>query len=107
MRLDPDDREAFLDWLEREQIQRSLIAGRSELEHQLILEDDRPLIRIPTSGGCFLLVAKVSEGPDTQWVVGVPGNPEPTIHDTASCAEVVRIVLEELSDPDFSPGDAS
>lgn len=94
-----DIAEALIDWLERDRIQCALIAARPDLKDALVLEDARPMIKVPHPGGGFVLVAKTAEGEATQWVVGIPGRPEPTLHEPGSDQEIVQIVLAELDRP--------
>lgn len=99
MQLSPDMAEAFGDWLERERIHRALLSARPELETVMVLEESRPMLRIPRALGGSVVVAKTFEGASTRWVVGAPGRPRPVIHEPRSDEEIVRLVLEELDRP--------
>jgi hypothetical protein len=96
MRFTPDMVAAFGDWLELDRIRRGLLAARPELAHSVEVDTVRPLLRIARATGGEVLVAKTEEPSQAQWVVGVPGVPDPLLHDTGSLDEVVRTVLQTL-----------
>lgn len=96
MRFTSDMADAFGDWLEREQIHLALVAARPELDGTLVLDEDRPLLRIPLPGSTELLVAKIAEEPRSGWIVGVPHPHSPTLHETSSLGELVERVLDAL-----------
>ena len=91
--------EALFDRLERDWIQCALLAARPDLEDAMVLEEDRPLIRIPAPRRGSILVAKIDDGAMAQWIVGIPDRPDPSIHEPDSREELVRIVLDALSGP--------
>ncbi|HJB09226.1 MAG TPA: hypothetical protein H9786_01645 [Candidatus Brachybacterium merdavium] len=91
--------EAFFDRLERDWIRCALVAARPDLEDAMVLEGERPMIRIPSPHRGAILVAKTDDGPTAQWIVGVPGRPDPSIHEPGSGEELVRIVLAALEGP--------
>lgn len=107
MHFSRDMTDAFADWLERDRIQRALIAARPGLAHTMVLDEVRPLLRIPSSDGGFIVVAKTFEGAATQWVVGVPARPEPIIHEPGSRDEIVRTVIDQLDGSSGRANDAT
>ncbi|ATG51400.1 hypothetical protein CFK38_07575 [Brachybacterium vulturis] len=88
--------DAFGDWLEREQIHHALVHARPDLEGLLVLDEDRPLLRIPLTDGTTMLVAKTDAEPGAGWVLGVPHPHTPRLHETGTLSELVRRVLEAL-----------
>lgn len=87
---------AFSDWLEREQIRRALLAAHPELEGELLLDPERPLLRIPRGGSGDVLLARLDEVDGGSWLVGVAGTPEPVLHEALSPDEAARIALSAL-----------
>lgn len=86
--------DVFGDQLEQDRIRRALIVARPALAELVHADGERPLLRIPRPRGADVLVAKTSEGPaGSQWVVGVPGAPAPTLHEAGNCEDIVRLVL--------------
>lgn len=94
MRFTGDMADAFGDWLERERIHEALVTALPELADSLELDEERPLLRVPLTGGGTMLVAKTDEEPMAPWVVGISDQHSPTVHETASLGEIVRRVLE-------------
>ncbi|WP_394215265.1 hypothetical protein [Brachybacterium vulturis] len=88
--------EAFGDWLEREQIHHALVHARPDLAGRLVLDEERPLLRIPLTDGTTVLVAKTDAEPGAGWMLGVPHPHSPTLHETGTLGELVRRVLEVL-----------
>lgn len=87
---------AFGDWLERERIHDALVTARPALGGMLVLDEERPLLRIPLPGGADIVVAKTDEGPRTGWVLGIPHPQRPALHEPISLGELVGRVLEVL-----------
>lgn len=98
MRFTPALADAFGDWLERDRIRRALLAARPELAAVIRADEERPLLRILRPAGGTVLVAKTSEGAQSQWVVGVPGPPAPALHEPGSDEEIVRVVLDAVGE---------
>lgn len=100
MRFTPDMAAAFGDWLERERIHDALVMARPELGGKLVLDEERPLLRIPLPDDAGMVVAKSEETtdgkPNTRWIVGIPHPHFPVLHATGSLGELVRRVLEVL-----------
>lgn len=90
--------DAFGDWLERERIHDALVDARPELSGRLMLDADRPLLRVPLVDGTTMLVAKTRGEAETAWVLGIPHPHSPTLHETRSLGELVGRVLEVLDD---------
>ncbi|GAA1486282.1 hypothetical protein [Brachybacterium fresconis] len=89
--------DVFGDQLEQDRIRQALVAARPALAGQVHADEERPLLQILRPRGAAVLVAKTSEGPTgAQWVVGVPGTPEPTLHEATSSEEIVRLVLDAV-----------
>ena len=88
--------DAFGDWLERERIHDALVGARPELSGRLVLEADRPLLRVPLGDGTSMLVAKTHAEAEAGWVLGIPHPHSPTVHGTSSLGELVERVLEVL-----------
>ncbi|ATG54260.1 hypothetical protein CFK41_05335 [Brachybacterium ginsengisoli] len=87
---------AFGDWLEREQIRAALFSARPQLDATLLLDPDRPLLRIPLPGGPTIIVAKLEDGPTSHWIVGIPHPQFPTLQETRTLDELVEQVLAHL-----------
>lgn len=87
---------AFGDWLEREQIRRALLAAHPELEGELLLDPERPLLRIPRGGSGDVVLARLDGEDGVSWLVGVAGSPEPVLREASSPDEAARIALEVL-----------
>lgn len=96
MHFTRDTADAFGDWLERERILQALVAAKPALGGTLVLDDDRPLLRIPRVGGTDVFVAKTADEPRAGWIVGIPDPHSPTLHETSSLGELVGRVLEVL-----------
>lgn len=96
MRFTPDMAVAFGDWLERERIHDALVMARPELGGTLVLDEERPLLRIPLPDGAGMVVAKTDEESSTGWVLGIPDAQSPVLHATSSLNELVGRVLEVL-----------
>lgn len=93
--------DVFGDQLEQDRIRRALIAARPALAADVQVDGERPLLQILRLRGAAVLVAKTSDGPaGSQWVVGVPGTPTPTLHDAGTCEEIVRLVLDAVDGAD-------
>lgn len=100
MHFTRDMADSFGDWLERDRIQQALVSARPELADAMAPDDHRPLLRIRRPRGGTLIVARVIDGPEARWVVGVPDRSAPTLLDAGSPDEVVRIVVATLDGPD-------
>ena len=88
---------AFGDWLEREQIRRALLAERPELEGELLLDPERPLLRVLRGGSGPVIVARVEEADgEGGWLVGVAGSLDPVLREAPSPVEAARLALEAL-----------
>ncbi|GAA4523687.1 hypothetical protein GCM10023160_14150 [Brachybacterium paraconglomeratum] len=87
---------AFGDWLERERIHDVLVTARPELGGRLVLDEERPLLRIPLPDGTDMVVAKTDEPTSTGWVLGIPAPHAPALHEPSSLGELVSRVLEVL-----------
>ncbi|MDN6330577.1 MAG: hypothetical protein L0J84_14720 [Brachybacterium sp.] len=96
MHLTPSMAEAFGDWLELDRIQSALVDARPDLDGAFVLDAERPLLQTQRAGGGALLVARAVEGSAGRWIVGIPGRPDPELHEVDTQAEVVEIVLETL-----------
>lgn len=96
MLLTPDMADAFGDWLALDQIRRALTAARPGLADALVPDEERPLLRILRSEGDALIVARSAEDAAGRWIVGIPGRPDPVLHEVGAQAEVVGIVLDVL-----------
>ncbi len=97
MQLTRDHALAFGDWLEREQIRDALLAEHPELEGELLLDVERPLLRIPRGGSGPVIVARVEEADgEGCWLVGVAGALDPVLREAPSPAEAARLALEAL-----------
>lgn len=99
MQLTPDMADSFGDWLERDLIQHGLVSARPELADSIVPDEHRPLLRILRPGGGPLIIARVIDGSEARWVVGVPDRSAPTLLDAGSPDEVVRIVVATLDGP--------
>lgn len=99
MRLSREMATAFGDWLELDRIRRALLAARPLLVGTLVLDEERPLLRVPRSTGEAVIVARIDEAGATPWVVGVPGDRPPVLLDAGTPDEVVMLVLQALGDP--------
>lgn len=91
--------DAFGDWLERDRIQRALIAACPELGDAITHDELRPLLTIRRAGGDTLLVARSTEGDAGRWIIGVPAHPDPVLHEADSVDEVVSVVMDALEPP--------
>ncbi|MDN6303958.1 MAG: hypothetical protein L0J57_13070 [Brachybacterium sp.] len=98
--------DAFGDWLERERIHDALVGARPELSGRLVLDADRPLLRVPLVDGTIMLVAKTHAETEAGWVLGIPHRHSPTLHETRSLGERVERVLQVLDDR-YPHGDAA
>lgn len=87
---------AFGDWLERERIRDALVAARPELVDTLVLDEERPLLRIPLPDGSDIVLAKTEDGPCAGWILGIPHPRRPVLHEPTSFGELVRRALEVL-----------
>lgn len=87
---------AFGDWLERERIRDALVRARPELDGRLMLDEERPLLRIPLPHGAGIVVAKTDGESSAGWVLGIPHPQSPALHETSSLGELVGRVLEVL-----------
>lgn len=87
---------AFGDWLEREQIRRALLAERPELEGELLLDPERPLLRIPRGERGPVIVARLDEADGATWLVGVADTVDPVLREASSPEEAARITLDVL-----------
>lgn len=96
MHLTPDMADSFGDWLERDRIQQALVSARPDLADAMSLDEHRPLLQVRRPEGGTLFVARVFEGSGARWVVGVPGQPSPTLLDAESPDDAVAIVLAAL-----------
>ncbi|ASK65066.1 hypothetical protein CFK39_03625 [Brachybacterium avium] len=96
MLLTPDMTDAFGDWIALDRIRRALFAARPELDDSLVPDEVRPLLLVLRPGGGALLVARSAEDASEQWIVGIPRQPAPVLHEVGSPDEVVRIVLDAL-----------
>ncbi|GAA1308057.1 MAG: hypothetical protein ACTH2U_17845 [Brevibacterium sp.] len=96
MHLTPDMADSFGDRLERDLIQHGLVSARPELADAMVPDEHRPLLRIRRPGAGMLIVARVIEGAAARWVIGVPGEPSPTLLDADSPDDAVAIVLAAL-----------
>lgn len=104
-----DMQEAFTDWLERDQIERALITARPDLAEQIILDEGRPVLRIPSPRGGFVVVAKPSSARSVlrlpfTWVVGMPSDSGLSFREPDSREELVALVLAALDDEDSQGG---
>ncbi|ATG51414.1 hypothetical protein CFK38_07645 [Brachybacterium vulturis] len=95
-----DIADAFGDWLERGHIQRALIAALPELADAITPDEQRPLLWIRRPAGDTLIVARAADDAAGRWIVGIPDQPAPTLHDVDSPDEVVDIVRDALARPD-------
>lgn len=91
-----DMADAFGDWLERERIHRALVSARPQLGDSLVLDEERPLLRILRPRAADVLVAKTSEEPAAGWIVGIPDPQSPTLHEPDSLEELVERVLDAV-----------
>ena len=97
MQLTRDHALAFGDWPERERIRLALLAEHPELEGEMLLDPERPLLRIPRGGSGQVIVARVEEADgEGCWLVGVAGALDPVLHEASSPAEAARLALEAL-----------
>lgn len=103
MRFTPDLAVAFGDWLERDRIRRALIAARPELAGTLMLDAQRPLLRIPRKSGGVVVVARMHEAEPTSWVVGISDASAPVLHELDSADDVVALTLDLLALPIPTP----
>lgn len=90
--------DAFGDWLERERIHDALVGARPELSGRLVLDADRPLLRVPLVDGTTMLLAKTHTETEAGWVLGIPHPHSPALHETSGLGELVGRVLEVLDD---------
>lgn len=95
-----DMADAFGDWLERDQIHRALVSARPQLGDSLVLDEERPLLRILRPRGADVLVAKTAEESAAGWIVGIPDPRSPTLHEPDSLEELVERVLDALGGED-------
>lgn len=93
MHFTHDMAEAFGDWLELERIRRALLAARPEFDDALVLDVERPLLRIQRPRRSPLLVARAAEDIAGRWIIGIPSTPAPILREASSCEGVVDIVL--------------
>lgn len=96
MRLSREMAAAFGDWLELERIRRALLAARPALADTLVLDEERPLLRVPRPDGEAVIVARIDEAGAAPWVIGVPGPQSPALIDAHTPDEVISLVLELL-----------
>src|SRR5699024_10768981 len=94
MRFTRDMADAFGDWLERERIHEALVTALPELADSLELDEARPLLRVPLTGGGTLLVPTTDWEPMAPWVGDISYQHSLTVHETASLGEIVRRVLK-------------
>lgn len=107
MHFTHDMAEAFGDWLALDRIQGALIDARPELDGAFVLDAERPLLRIQRPDGGLLLIARAADATAGRWIVGMPGRPEPVLHDTDSPDEVVSVALDALEQGSASEQDAA
>lgn len=103
MRFTHDMAVAFGDWLERDGIRHALVAARPELADLLILDQHRPLLRIPRLTGGSVVVARMAEAEAAPWIVGVTAASAPALHGVDTAAEAVALALELLARPAADP----
>lgn len=97
MQLTRDHALAFGDWLQREQIHRALVAARPELAGRIVLDPERPALRIPRDGTGPVIVARLDEEDGAAWLVGVADAPEPVLLEASSPDEAARIAIDVLA----------
>lgn len=103
MFLTHDMADAFGDWLECHRLRRTLIAALPELADAVNIDDHRPLLRIRRPVGDALIIARAADDSAGLWIVGIPDQPAPAVHDANSPEVVVGIVLGALGYPGADP----
>lgn len=99
MLLNPEMADAFGDWLDLTRLRRMLTTTRPSLDGAVSLDSLRPLMRIQRRDGDALLVARTAEEGSARWLVGVPHQSGPVLHEADTTDGAAQIVLAELDGP--------
>ncbi|MGP9603874.1 MULTISPECIES: hypothetical protein [unclassified Brachybacterium] len=70
------------------------------LEDRLHHGDTDPYLTLDLAERGRIVIGKMSTGMLTRWVVVVPGDPEPTVHEIESKVDYARIIREALAGSD-------
>jgi len=82
-----------------ERIRGWILEELPALEDLLRHGDTDPFLTLDLPAGGRLVIAKMTTGVLTRWVVMVPGDPGPAVHEIESKDDYARIIREELGDP--------